>query len=107
MSIRSFQFVAIILVAFVLGLGPEREAWSQVAPRGSASSAAIISAPDSKFAKSAHDEQYVIGGDDVLALNVWNETEFKQVIPVRPDGKIPVALTNSLGPALIQHIPGI
>lgn len=39
---------------------------------------------------------YVIGNGDLLAINVWNEPDFKQSIPVRPDGKISLPLIGGI-----------
>ena len=35
----------------------------------------------------AHDDSFVIGNDDVLAINVWKEPDISRSIPVRSDGK--------------------
>jgi len=45
---------------------------------------------------SAPDRDYVIGSDDILAVNVWQEHELSLVIPVRPDGKISLPLVGEL-----------
>lgn len=45
---------------------------------------------------AAADNSYVIGDDDVLAINVWNEPDLKQPIPVRPDGKISLPLVGDI-----------
>jgi polysaccharide biosynthesis/export protein len=45
---------------------------------------------------SAPDKDYVIGSDDVLAVDVWHENELSKVIPVRPDGKISLPLVGEL-----------
>jgi polysaccharide biosynthesis/export protein len=45
---------------------------------------------------SAPDKDYVIGADDILAVNVWQEHELSLVIPVRPDGKISLPLVGEL-----------
>lgn len=37
-------------------------------------------------------EDFVIGADDILAINVWREAEMSRVVPVRPDGKISLPL---------------
>jgi len=50
---------------------------------------------ESRFA-SAPDRDYVIGADDILAVNVWQEHELSLVIPVRPDGKISLPLVGEL-----------
>jgi polysaccharide export outer membrane protein len=45
---------------------------------------------------SASDNAYVIGAEDVLAINVWKEPEISRSIPVRSDGKISLALIGEL-----------
>lgn len=42
-------------------------------------------------------ETYVIGPNDVLAINVWREPEISRIVPVRPDGKISLPLIGELG----------
>jgi polysaccharide export outer membrane protein len=37
-------------------------------------------------------EDFVIGAEDILAINVWHEPEMSRVVPVRPDGKISLPL---------------
>ena len=44
----------------------------------------------------AHDDTYVIGVDDVLAINVWKEPEVSRTVPVRSDGKISLPLAGEL-----------
>ncbi|MGA8151653.1 MAG: polysaccharide biosynthesis/export family protein [Terriglobales bacterium] len=44
----------------------------------------------------AQDDTYVIGVDDVLAVNVWKEPEVSRSIPVRSDGKISLPLAGEL-----------
>jgi polysaccharide biosynthesis/export protein len=52
-------------------------------------------APEAPGAK-AHDNSYVIGVDDVLAVNVWKEPEVSKTVPVRSDGKISLPLAGEL-----------
>lgn len=47
-------------------------------------------------AGKAHDAQYTIGIDDMLAINVWKEQELTRSVPVRPDGKISLPLVGEL-----------
>ncbi len=44
----------------------------------------------------AHDDSYVIGVDDVLAVNVWKEPEVSKTVPVRSDGKISLPLAGEV-----------
>ena len=45
---------------------------------------------------AASNASYVIGEDDVLGINVWNEPNLKQPVPVRPDGKISLPLVGDI-----------
>ncbi len=40
--------------------------------------------------------EYIIGTDDVLNVNVWKEPEMSRVVPVRPDGKITLPLIGDM-----------
>lgn len=66
-------------------------------------------AADQSKSKTAHDTksavpaqpqpkpvEYVIGPDDMLAVNVWKEPEISRSVPVRPDGKISLPLVGDL-----------
>jgi polysaccharide export outer membrane protein len=41
-------------------------------------------------------DSYVIGADDVLAINVWKEPELSRSAPVRPDGKVTLPLVGDI-----------
>jgi len=43
-----------------------------------------------------HNNNYVIGDDDVLEINVWKEPDLCRSIPVRSDGKISLPLVGEL-----------
>lgn len=45
---------------------------------------------------NAHDNNFTIGNDDVLAINVWKEPDISRAIPVRSDGKISLPLVGEL-----------
>jgi len=48
-------------------------------------------------AAQAHDNSFVIGNDDVLAINVWKEPDVSRpAIPVRSDGKISLPLVGEV-----------
>lgn len=75
--------------------------WAQ-AGGGDASETSVASAdqPTSTgqgaTALKAHDDSFVIGNDDVLAIDVWKEPEISKSIPVRSDGKISLPLVGEL-----------
>jgi len=75
--------LAFALVAFVLAIG-------LIAPFHALSQ-------ESAHAAEAFDKDYIIGVEDVMAINVWKEAELsiKDVV-VRPDGKISLPLVGDL-----------
>lgn len=47
-------------------------------------------------ASKPHNDSFVIGNDDVLAINVWKEPDISRSIPVRSDGKISLPLVGEV-----------
>jgi len=47
-------------------------------------------------APATTDPTYIIGPQDVLDINVWQETELTRSVPVRPDGRISLPLLNDV-----------
>jgi polysaccharide export outer membrane protein len=43
-----------------------------------------------------HDDSYVIGSGDVLAINVWKDADLSRSLPVRSDGKISMPLIGEI-----------
>ena len=67
------------------------------APGSAPESAAAAPANGSATATvKANDDRFVIGNDDVLAIDVWNEKEVSRSIPVRSDGKISLPLVGEI-----------
>jgi polysaccharide biosynthesis/export protein len=66
-----------------------------VANPPSSAQAANTGSPSGLPAKP-HDNTFVIGNDDVLAINVWKEPDISRSIPVRSDGKISLPLVGEL-----------
>lgn len=86
----------IALTSIVLSTGSLAQAPASAVADNHASSAASDSASSSGSTK-AHDDSYVIGNDDRLAINVWKEPELTNMaIPVRSDGKISLPLVGEL-----------
>jgi polysaccharide export outer membrane protein len=82
-----------LLVSSALG----GQAGSGSAPTASGSTAPQASnSSDGASATKAHDASFVIGNDDVLAVNVWKEPDISRIVPVRSDGKISLPLVGEV-----------
>lgn len=81
------------LVLVFLGLLP---GVAQSTTGGTAVAANSSAQSDSGAGSKPHDETFVIGNDDVLAISVWKEPELTKVIPVRSDGKISLPLVGEM-----------
>ncbi len=57
---------------------------------------ATVAAADSTPTAATTDPSYMIGAQDVLAINVWKEPEMSREVPVRPDGMITLPLINDV-----------
>jgi polysaccharide export outer membrane protein len=65
-------------------------------PASSSSTSTTAPTPVADPAKG-HDDSFVIGNDDVLAINVWKEPDVSRPsIPVRSDGKISLPLAGEV-----------
>lgn len=84
------QRMAVLLVGVVLVGVLASSAGAQAAPATAAGSGAATSAD------KPHDDSFVIGNDDVLAINVWKEPDISRSIPVRSDGKISLPLVGEV-----------
>ena len=87
--------------AVVLGLVPlvTGSVFGQTQSAGKPSGDRALEAntgPQSDAGKTPHDDSFVIGNDDVLAISVWKEPELTKSIPVRSDGKISLPLVGEL-----------
>lgn len=74
--------------------------WAQAGSGTSAPSTSSNPTPapnaDASAAPKAHDATFVIGNDDVLAINVWKEPDISRSVPVRSDGKISLPLVGEV-----------
>jgi polysaccharide export outer membrane protein len=57
---------------------------------------ASVAQPMVASTNKPHDDSFVIGNDDVLAINVWKEPDLSRSIPVRSDGRISLPLVGEL-----------
>ena len=56
---------------------------------------AVADTPPPRVA-NVRPDSYIIGSDDVLAINVWKEPEISKTVPVRPDGMISLPLLGEI-----------
>lgn len=97
---KSARRTVIALVAcLLLAVSPVRS-WAQNAePRNQESAPPHDEASSQSTAKEAvppSDDSYIIGPDDLLAINVWKEPEISRAIPVRSDGRISLPLVGEV-----------
>src|SRR4051812_12441974 len=57
---------------------------------------ASLSQPINAEVSKPHDDSFVIGANDVLAINVWKEPDVSRSVPVRSDGKISLPLAGEV-----------
>ena len=57
---------------------------------------ASVNQPASSLSSKPHDDSFIIGNDDILAINVWKEPDISRSIPVRSDGKISLPLVGEV-----------
>jgi polysaccharide biosynthesis/export protein len=95
-GILSDAFWALILV-LVAGLLAQAQSAPQSAPvqPGSSASAVPSQSQDAPVSKG-HDDSFVIGNNDVLAISVWKEPDLTKTVPVRSDGKISLPLVGEI-----------
>lgn len=67
-------------------------AWSQAAVSNPPTADSTTQTSGTK----AHDDNFVIGNDDLLAINVWKEPDISRSIPVRSDGRISLPLVGEV-----------
>ena len=102
MGILSFDrwkhIVCATIACFLLG----GQVWAQVKVAGNQSSTMASAeigsptTPSSTPAVNAHDDEFVIGNGDVLAVSVWKQPDLSRSIPVRSDGRISLPLIGEV-----------
>lgn len=68
--------------------------WAQAATNGTQPPAGATAA--NTTAVALHDNSFIIGAGDVLAVNVWKEPDISRSVPVRSDGKISLSLIGDV-----------
>jgi polysaccharide export outer membrane protein len=93
--IRILQ-TATLLVLVSVGLMAQSDSKPQQPAPPAAEKNASQGSPAQPPDKARSDDSYVIGANDVLAINVWKEPDVSRSVPVRSDGKISLPLVGEL-----------
>lgn len=90
--LRNLQVLALIVLVSVGVFAQSDHTSAQPVPPAARKNAGT----QGTATKTASDDSYVIGADDVLAINVWKEPDVSRSVPVRSDGKISLPLVGEL-----------
>jgi len=88
-------FPALVLVASCTTLWAQKAAFEGKQPTAPAQTA-VANSPAATGATRPHDDSFIIGNDDLLAINVWKEPDISRQVPVRSDGKISLPLVGEV-----------
>jgi polysaccharide biosynthesis/export protein len=69
---------------------------NQDAQKQEASAEGKAQATSSTDQQQSNDQEYKIGPQDLLRIDVWKEDQLTRTVPVRPDGKITLPLLNDI-----------
>jgi polysaccharide export outer membrane protein len=92
------RILAVLTLLALVSIGALAQSDSASRPPAPAAPAADkAGAKPGEGSRAAHsDSAYVIGANDVLAINVWKEPDISRSVPVRSDGKISLPLVGEL-----------
>jgi polysaccharide export outer membrane protein len=90
---RALKTLIIVVLSFLPAWG---QTTSQPAKSKPQTTPAAAHAGAANQPNSADSDKFLIGNDDVLAINVWKEPELSRAVPVRSDGKISLPLVGEV-----------
>lgn len=85
-------FLLIVICSSLLGQDATPQANHDASPPVADNAAQAATTATAK----PHDNSFVIGNDDRLSINVWNETNLTETVPVRSDGMISMPLIGEV-----------
>ena len=85
------------------GVSAQAPIASQPGAQVSSAEMASVARPTKVSANKPHDDGFVIGNGDVLAISVWKQPDISRSIPVRSDGRISLPLIGEVQAA--GHTP--
>jgi len=97
-SLRLIATIAAVIVAPCAGYGQSASVKTRPDTKLAVNkdAVAVNSAADLAAKPATDDPNYVIGPEDELIISVWKEPDISRTVPVRPDGKISLALLNDV-----------
>jgi len=97
MTAHRIMPVLTLLVLVSIGALAQSDSASRPPAPAAAAADKQAGAKPGEGSRAAHsDSAYVIGANDVLAINVWKEPDISRSVPVRSDGKISLPLVGEL-----------
>jgi polysaccharide export outer membrane protein len=96
---KAHRIMAVLPLVALLSIGAFAQSNSAPQPAAPAAKTADKQAGEKsgEGLRAAHsNDAYVIGANDVLAINVWKEPDISRSVPVRSDGKISLPLVGEL-----------
>ena len=91
------MWVLTLLVLMSIGAPAQSDSASRPPAPAAATADKQAGEKSGQGSRAAHsDNSYVIGANDVLAINVWKEPDITRSVPVRSDGKISLPLVGEL-----------
>ncbi len=94
-AMMSLRMLAVLMLLAGMSIGAAAQSDSAARPAAPADKATADKAEQGSRAEHS-DSSYVIGANDVLAVNVWKEPDISRSVPVRSDGKISLPLVGEL-----------
>lgn len=91
-----FSYALVFVRVLVVGCLWAQNVTSPASQPDASVTVASLNQPASSSTSKPHDDSFVIGNDDVLAINVWKEPDISRSIPVRSDGKISLPLVGEV-----------
>jgi len=99
LAVRHMAAATVVLLCAVAGRAqsPTKSTSTTAALRNSPANQPVAATkPTSPDPVPTSGDNYVIGPEDVLSINVWKDPEVSGSVPVRPDGRITVPLLGDL-----------
>jgi polysaccharide export outer membrane protein len=94
--LRLVVMICVMLSPGLWGQNPDGAKQTSNSGAGTAVPHKTANDPASVSQVKPHDDAFVIGPDDVLAISVWKEPDVSRSVPVRSDGKISLPLAGEV-----------